>query len=408
MTADGGPLDDGDGTVVGAVESWLLSLAEIPPPRGPGARDLAHRLVAARGHPQRSAPAVHLVGTAGKGTVAWMLSHRARAAGRCVATHQSPHVADVRERFLVDLAYPADEDLAAAAASVRAAVEAVGAEHGRPPTFFAATATLSWELGRHCGADLFVTEAGIGGRFDATAVLDRPDTLTVVTAVGLDHADVLGGSVAAIAGEKAAVLEGRRVAVLGPQPDAAATRVVRQVASAHGVELIEVPPAGDWRADAAATVDAAAEVLGLDGPGGEPRPPGRYDVRSLGGCRVVLDGAHNPMKLRALVDTVLGDERPAIALVALAATKDPEGCAAELARLGCPVVTTEWVVAGGRRSHEAPLLADVLRRRGVDATAEPALASAVARARAVAGPEATVLVTGSFLVLADAAAAFAD
>lgn len=392
----------------GEVEEWLLSLASVGAPRGAESLARAARLVDALDHPQRTAPAVHVVGTAGKSTVVGLLGARAVAAGWSVATHQSPHVADIRERFLLDEAVPDDDELAGAVDEVRRAVEVVRRRAGGPPSFFAATAALSWVLGRARGVDLFITEAGIGGRLDATAVLDRPDTLTVVTAIGLDHTEVLGETVEAIAAEKAAVLRGRSTAVLGPQPAPRAARVVRSQAAEFGTVLIEVEPQGEWRLDARATAEAAAGELGLPATGdAAPLPPGRYEIRTGSERRLVLDGAHNPLKLAALVATLAADEPPAVAVVALGATKDVDGCAVELARLGRPIVVTEFGGAEPPHSHPATVVVDALRSRGATAVAAVDAAEAARVARRLSEPGDTIVVTGSFLVLEDVAAALA-
>lgn len=392
------------------VENWLRSLANVPAPRGAGALTLARSLVAVLGNPQRAAPAVHFVGTAGKGTAASMLTDTIVAGGCSVATHVSPHVHDIRERFTIDGDFPAAAALADAFVEVRAAAATVEREHGRTPTFFAASAAISWILGRDVGVDVFVTEAGIGGRLDATAVLDRPDTITAITAIGLDHTEVLGADVEAITREKVAVLAGRRVAVLGPQPDPTAAAVARVCADGAGVELVEVAATGSWQSDGRAVAAACAVALGdvlgvtLPLPVGAP-PVGRSECRHLAGRRFLLDGAHNPLKLEALVASLSVDPRPAFAVVALGVGKDLEGCAAALAGLGCPMLVTEFAGAAPPRSHRAADVVDALRRRGVDAAAEPAIADAVTRAvdRTAAGD--TILVTGSFLILADAVAA---
>lgn len=392
------------------VEGWLRSLWGLPRPRGGEAPALAATLVEALGNPQRSAPAVHIVGTAGKGTVASMLTDAIVAGGCSVATHMSPHVHDIRERFTIDGGFASPADLVVAVDEVRAAATIVAREHGRPPTFFAASAALSWVLGRNAGVDVFVTEAGIGGRLDATAVLDRPDTITVITAIGLDHTAELGSTIDAITREKAAVLAGRRIAVLGPQPDPDAAAVVRTCADTAGVELVEVAPAGSWvrdgRAVAAVAADALGELLGvtLPAPLGPP-PVGRGERRDIAGRRLLLDGAHNPLKLAALVDALPGDAWPALAVLALGAGKDLDGCARELARLGCPIIVTEFGGATPPRSHRAADVVDALRRHGVDAAAASTTAAAVDRAVERSAPGDAILVTGSFLILADAVAA---
>lgn len=404
----GGPAAAG---LVAEVDGWLRTLVDPAGPRGPAAVERARALVAALDHPHRAAPAVHVVGTAGKGTVAALLTQRCAAAGVSTATHLSPHVHDIRERFQLDGSFPSDGQLAAAFARVRDVVTAMRTGDG-PPSFFAATAALSWEIGRSAGVDLFITEAGIGGRHDATIVLDRPDTVSVITAIGIDHADVLGDTVERIAVEKAGVVRGRRVAVLGPQPDRRAGETALRLAADAGVELVEVAPRGDVIADAVATVDAVASVLerehGLRLPPVDPvLPPGRLDRREIGGRRCMFDGAHNPMKLARLAEALRGDLRPAVALVALGAAKDLVGCARSIAGLGCPVVVTDFETGGGPRSHAPDAVADALAAIGVEAVAAEDLHDAAAAVFRRAGAGEAVLVTGSFLFLHDAEQALA-
>lgn len=392
-------------------EHWLASFVVPDPPRGGASLALTRSLVTELGSPQHAAPAVHIVGTAGKGSVAVELTARLVAAGMRVATHQSPHVHDVRERFMLDGTLPPWDEVGAAVAEVTRAVEVVERSHGVRPTFFAVTAALSWVLGRRHDADVFVTEAGIGGRGDATAVLARPDTLTVVTRIGLDHTEVLGETVAAIAREKASVMAGRRRAVLAPQPETGVADVVREIASAEGVDLFEVTGSfADWRDEASAITDVVSSMLA--DAFGRPIPtvpgsvaPGRLEERFLAGRRLVLDGAHNAMKLAALAEVLVGDP-PAIVIAAVGATKDLEACAAGLVALGAPVVAVEFGGQPGPRSHPADELANMVVRLG--GRADVAV-DAIHAARCAVGsvpPGAMVLVTGSFLVLGDVAEAF--
>ena len=399
---------------------WLDRFLVAEPPRGEAALHLARALVDALGSPQRCAPAVHIVGTAGKGTVASRLTSRLVAGGFRVATHVSPHVYDVRERFQLDGELPSWEFVEAAAEEVEEAVRRVARSHGGAPTYFAVTAAMSWVLGRRHGVDVIVTEAGIGGRRDATAVLDRPDTLTVVTHIGLDHVDVLGSTVDAIATEKAAVLAGRRAAVLGPQTDPAAVAAVRRAATTAGVRLHEGPgPHPDWRAAAEATVDVVASVLGteLGRPVPEAEPitmPGRYEIRSSAARRIVLDGAHNPDKLAALARVLARDERPACVIAGLGAGKDLPGSAAVLARLGGPVITIGVDAVGvdagsaGRAGRDPAELAAAVVAAGGEAEAAATAVEAVHRALARTQPGDTVVVTGSFLILGRVVAALSS
>lgn len=401
------------------VRAWLDQLVATGAPRGDEARNLSAALAERLGHPHRVAPAVHVVGTAGKGTVVAVLTARLVASGLRVATHQSPHVHDLRERFMIDGALPDWAAVVDAARAVAVAVDEIATDRGRSPSFFAATAALSWELGRRAGVDVFVTEAGIGGRLDATAILDRPDTLTLVTAIGLDHTDVLGSTVEAIAAEKATVFEGRADAVLGPQPDPGATRVVRDHAIASGCVLHEVgASSGDWWTDAVATADLAASILGEHlGLTVAPVPaslkvPGRHEVVHTGSRRLVLDGAHNPMKLEALHRS-FGKERPALIVVALGAAKALRECGATIANFGTPVVAVEFggPTSAGPRSWPAKDVAEAIVAAGGMAEAVDDADAAARCATRRTRPGDIVLVTGSFLHLSavsDAFAALAD
>jgi dihydrofolate synthase / folylpolyglutamate synthase len=391
------------------VEAWLDGLVVHRGPRGAEALLLARALVEALGHPQRQAPAVHIVGTAGKGTFAALLTGRLVAAGVSVVTHQSPHVHDVRERFLVDGRLPEWSDVTGAARAVARAAEVVRAEFGRPPTYFAVTAAMSWELGRRHDIDVFVTEAGIGGRFDATSVLDRPDTITAITEIGLDHLEVLGTTVEAIATEKVSVLEGRRFAVLGRQSHPAVRAVARATAARNAVILDEVSGSpGDWREDAEAAVTAVARRLSsiLERPipiAATVLPPGRYEVVEAKDRRVVLDGAHNPLKLSALARVIAADTAPSVVVAAIGSSKDLDGCAAVPAGIGALVVATEFGRGGiGPRSHAATDLAAAIGRNGGRAEAWPDISGAARRALELTSPGDTILVTGSFLILAAA------
>ena len=393
-------------------EEWLAGFVVPDAPRGDEALALARALVDALGSPQRHAPAVHIVGTAGKGAVAERLTARLVAGGIGVATHQSPHVYDFRERFLINGEMPAWSAVDTAIEEVDAAVAEVRASAGRAPTFFAVTAALSWVLGRQHDVDVFVTEAGIGGRVDATAVLDRPDTITVITHIGLDHTDVLGSTIEAITGEKVAVMAGRRLAVLGPQSSNVVRRVVGEVSAAHSVELVEVGPVdGDWRAHADAIAEAASTLLApIVGRRIPVAPlessPGRLEERVVVDRLVILDGAHNPLKLNALHEA-LGDREPAVVIAAVGAGKDLAGCAAAIASFGAPVLAVEFGGEVGPRSRPAEAVVAAVTDAGGSASVADNPVDAVTQARGLTVSGDTILVTGSFLILSDIASAFA-
>lgn len=380
-----------------AIEAWLSSFVRADAPRGDRARRSAAALFAALGDPQDRVRAVHVVGTAGKGTVARLIADVLRRRGDTVGLHLSPHVHDIRERFTVADDLPEWRAVGDAAAEVKAAIATLDER----PTFFAVTAAMAFVLARRADTDWLVVEAGIGGRVDATNTFARADVVTAVTAIGLDHTDVLGHTIEAIAAEKAAVLAGRQIGVLGPQPSDAAADVVRTRAVEDGVRLIEVSETGDWRRDAEATAAAVVSQLVDDAPA--PRfvdQPGRYEQLRCEGVTWIFDGAHNPMKLDALATSLATEPRPRVGIVALGAGKALAESVAAIAPVLDRVVTVDFGPTGdapGPRSRPAADVAAAFERVGVSASTAPDAPSAVAAAKT--GEPATVVVTGSFLHL---------
>jgi len=382
----------------------------------------ARRLFTALGDPQNRAPVVHVVGTAGKGTIAHLVTSRLLERGHSVATHMSPHVYDPRERFLIDGSLPDWDDVLIAAHSVDSAAREVMADTGRPPSYFAITAAISWELGRMASTDFSVVEAGIGGRYDATNVIDRSDRILVISAIGLDHVDVLGSTVAEIAEAKVAAARGCAHVVLAPQPDSVARSTVVAATGLLGIDLIEVgsPSGGDWPLEADA-VAATVETLVLGSRGTEPMirslPPGRLERVSAQDREFVFDGAHNEMKLAGLARCLKSNPggAPACVIAAVGRGKNLIGCATEIGAIAPVVIATEFDTDPshpGQGPHSWPagdLAAAVVAAdpnvRTVVASS-PAAAVWAAVSSTAAGE--TIAVTGSFLYLSEIRTAATD
>ncbi len=299
------------------------------------------------GSPQNRVPAVHIVGTAGKGTTAHLITRRLVADGLTVATHMSPHVYDPRERFTIDGGLPDWPTVLAGAAEVFDAARRTRRSTGRTPGYFSASIAMSWILGRRAGTDMLVVEAGIGGRFDATNVIDRADRIVVVTPVGLDHTDVLGSTVGEIAVEKATVVAGSAGVVVAPQSEPVVASVVAVAAETAGVDvtMVEASSSGDWRLEAEATAAAVeAIVTGRSAPVTMPRclPPGRLERVDALDRLFILDGAHNATKLGGLADVLNRDPPGPVRCViaAIGKGKDLESCALALSRLAPMVIAT--------------------------------------------------------------------
>lgn len=380
-----------------SVETWLFGFLRADAPRGQEAWRSAQDLFARLGNPQDRVRAVHVVGTAGKGTVAQLVARELRRRGIKVGLHLSPHVHDVRERFTVAEELPSWAEVAAAADEVDAVID----ERNRP-TFFAVTTALALVLARHADTDVLVIEAGIGGRDDATNTFHRRDVITAITAIGLDHQNALGTTVDRIAQEKAAVLRERDWAVLGPQPEPVALRTIHAAGRVYGTRFLDVKPTGDWRSDAEATARAVLLWFVPDvGPVEPLEQPGRYEVHEIGERRWIFDGAHNPMKLAALAGTVADERGPRVGIVAIGAGKDLRGCAAALAPVLDRAVVVEFGPPPGEHgpvSYPADEVEAALRRAGV-ADVSVSVDPVAAVAAVAQSHSATVVITGSFLHL---------
>ncbi len=328
--------------------------------------DRMRALLAALGDPHTAYPVIHVAGTNGKGSTASFAAAIAQASGARVGLHTSPHLVTLRERMRVD-GEPAPETWVAEAVGRMADVlDAVG------PSFFEATVALSFLSFAEHGVDLAVVEVGLGGRLDATTVVQP--VACAVTHIGLDHTDLLGETLAEIAREKAGIAKSG-VPLLHTVADAEAARALTDEAVRRGAAVedvrrscrvevaertllriqlatpthdygeVEVGLPGEHQAWNAALAVRAAEVgmerAGLAGPTVESARRGLRDVVALSGLRgrgealpgdprVVLDVAHNADGWRAALGALADpDGGRRWALVGVMADKD----AGALARL---------------------------------------------------------------------------
>ncbi|MFA6028628.1 MAG: Mur ligase family protein [Elusimicrobiota bacterium] len=312
---------------------WLESSQETRWEFGLGRiRGLLSRL----GEPQHGFRAVHVSGTNGKGTFCALLAAALRASGYRTGLYLSPHLADLRERIQVD-------GRPVSPAGLRRALEAVRTAERERATFFELLTAAAFHHFRESGVEVAVIETGLGGRLDATNVLEEP-LLSVITSVGFDHVQLLGDTLAAIASEKAGILK-RGSAALSGETAAEPLAAIRAKADELGCR-VETPRARlrsvrtDWKAgrqeledekgarwtlalagraaarNAALVLDAARvlETRGLRLPKkalarafSELRWAGRFQILTLKGRRrgktLVLDGAHNPPALEAFLET---------------------------------------------------------------------------------------------------------
>jgi len=333
--------------------SWLESLSPWPLD-GFGTermRELLRRL----GDPQLAFEAVHVVGTKGKSTAARSIA--ATLGGRA---YTSPHVSGWHERLQTD-----PEGLERALARVRADAEAVGATQFEVLTA-AAFADFACD-----GVEAAVVEAGLGGRHDATNVLDA--RVVLLTNVGLEHTEVLGDTRELIAAEKLAVAGPDSVVVL---PDD---------------EFAPLVPGSEIRFGGGR--EAASAFLGREVALLPANLPGRLEIRGA----EVRDGAHTPEAVDWLLERLPEPGGYAVCCSILA-DKDADGMLARLAAAGPTLVATS---SSNPRALPAVAVAERARPYFDEVEAEDDPRVALRRARAH-GPR--VLVTGSLYLLADLAA----
>ena len=356
------------------------------------------RLVAALGNPQYDFRSVHIAGTNGKGSVTAMLETALHRAGHLSARYTSPHLERLEERFVVAGAPVDTKALAEAVTAVRKAVlhlqHAIGESFS--PTFFECATAAAFVLFRAEGVAVAVIETGLGGRLDATNVIQP--VVTAITSIGVDHEALLGGTVAAIAREKAGIIKPNVPLVLGPLP-ADAEREILTVAAernapvSRGRQLVGVRPAlrGRHQQDNIAVTVGLADVLssrGITIPDNAVRYgiehvfwPARLELISNGEHEFLLDAAHNPAGAHALAQYLRDSSWEGAALLFGAMVdKDAAGMLRELAPVTSAIVCT---TAPGSRAAVSEDLARIARSiappSAVYAEPDPVHAVAVAR-----------------------------
>jgi dihydrofolate synthase/folylpolyglutamate synthase len=328
-------------------------------------RDRIERLLDLLGQPQRSYRTIHLTGTNGKTSTARMIDELLRSFGLRTGRYTSPHLTSITERIVLDGDPVSDRVFADAYDEIAPYLGLVDAAADIPMTFFETLTGLALAIFADAPVDVAVVEVGMGGAWDATNVLQAP--VVVITPIGLDHTEYLGGTLAEIAREKAGIIHPDSIAVLASQPAEAATELatravevgaavareglefgVRDRALAVGGQLLTLqglggsyeeiflPLHGAHQAQNAACALAAVEAFFGAGARTGPidadlvragfaavRSPGRLEpVRSA--PTVLVDASHNPAGMTATVQALADsfDFRYLVGVLAMLAGKD--------------------------------------------------------------------------------------
>ena len=435
------PVPSADEKDVAPGLAWLLGRVNYERLGLPDSRtlrlDRTRQLAGAMGDPQNRLRIVHVGGTNGKGSTASAIAEILRETGSRVGLHTSPHLVRLNERFVVDGQAIADDALSALLDATRRQVEELERRTpGQPPlTFFEITAAMVFEHFARSRCDFAVVEVGMGGRLDATNIVD-PE-VSVVTNVGLDHQRSLGLTVTAIAREKAGIVKpGRPVVSAATQPEVVA--VLRAAADRARADLrllgtdFRLRPDGDrfvfedgsgavaklalrHRSDEQVANQACALMAALTVCGeGTSLPsakrlsaaldryalPGRGELMGEG-VPVILDGAHNGPAVAALSRRIRAEHagrRPKILVFGCSADKDWATLLDALLPWCDRIVCT--AVADNRRALDPQAAARHLADRGFrDVSAMDDPRQALHQARHDAGASGLVVVAGSLYLV---------
>ena len=431
--------------------------------------DLAHMRIflAALGHPEENLACVLIAGTNGKGSTAATLASILQASGLTTGLYTSPHLVKINERIRLNGLPISDDDFAALHNVVGQTAERLLNRGELPwhPSFFEMLTAMALECFGRTRPDIVVLEVGMGGRLDATNVVEP--RLSVITDVALDHQKYLGETVAEIAREKAGIIRGGGVVVTLPQlPDAndvigntildLGARAINAVAyvppvSPGSVEFWETAAKGFPTPDAEVTKEGAPiprsryplQVMGRQIMVESPLM-GRHQLRNIalaiasaeelhhqgfvhitahsiergirdthwpgrfqrvhgldGGPEMVLDVAHNPAGAWALRSTLSAEYAGRPVTMVFGVMRDK--AVSEVAEILFPIA--ERVVltqADNPRSASTAEIRQAAARVEVDARDAPDTASALAEARSITGPNGVVVVTGSIYIVGEA------
>ena len=422
--------------------------------------DLAYvrTMLEALGHPERRFPSVLIAGTNGKGSTAATLSSILRAAGCKTALYSSPHLIRINERIRVNGEPISDAEFGAIHDRVEQTAQQLLQAKKLPwhPSFFEMLTVMAFEYFASVGVEIAVLEVGMGGRLDATNVVEP--LVSVIADISLDHQAYLGNTIAEIAGEKAGIIHQNGIVVTLPQHPQANDVIGHAIleAGARGVsaaqyvppvspgaavylaghapaaagrsryplmvmgEQIEVdsPLAGRHQLRNIALVIATAEQLGQFGFKVTPKQieqgirqttwPGRFQVLPPSAAthqhEMVLDVAHNPAGAWAL-RSALSETFPGRELtMVFAAMRDK--AVQEMAEVLFPIA--EQVVLTQVNNPRAATTAELVQaasRTGATLHTEDKVPAALAKAHALTKADGVIVVTGSIFLVGETMAA---
>jgi len=314
-----------------------------------------HQLLQKLDNPHKQVPIIHIAGTNGKGSVCAYISSVLTEAGYRVGRYTSPHLIDWTERICINQKPISPTALQQCLERVVAATE----NNTETPTQFEIITAAAWLYFAEQKTDIAVIETGLGGRLDATNVCETP-LASVITSISLEHWQILGPTVADIAGEKAGILKAKCPAVIGELPESARIVVEKRIQeldcpatwvkpaidlgqgfaeyqlNQNAVKIkYQLPLLGKFQLMNSAIAIATLQILQNQGWQISPTAiengiaktqwPGRLQQTTWKSRNILIDGAHNPaaaIALREYVDRLNNDPSPINWVIGILATKD--------------------------------------------------------------------------------------
>lgn len=400
---------------------FLNELIAYPPEKHNRLVYVAH-ILEILGNPQNQIPAIHIAGTSGKGSTAYYATSLLNRAGYTTGTLVSPYIASVAERSLINgQTLPEQEYL-----HYFQEFASFYATHSLHMSYFEFLTIFSFWLFAEINVDYIIIEVGIGGRLDTTNVISRSPTVRVITDIGLDHTELLGNTLTEIAQEKAGIVHQSDSVVMNRQASEI-EMVVRQhaelqfsqfsIASPIVDDFLKILPDFQQR-NWTLAYRAVEKRLALDKKPSLPKEvleksvhiaiPGRLEKRDVDGVNIIFDVAHNPQKIRALVDSLrkLYPDKKPIFVVAFGQNKH-SSLAESLAiidNLAQLAYATTFSANYGKNHRNVPpeTIRHVMKSAvEIEYNTDKALAKAIKKARQL---DTYVVVAGSFYLVSEFAA----
>ena len=395
-----------------------------------------NQLLETMGRPDSGYPIIHVAGTNGKTSTSRLATWLLVSHGLTTGTYTSPHLQRVEERLAVNARVSTHDEFALAVSDVAAFADILEDGGSDPSTYFELTTAAAFAFFSDQAVNAAVLEVGLGGRLDATNVVDAE--VCVVTSIGVEHTEYLGKDVATIAGEKLGILGSGSILVTGPLPDEAL-----EVSTARAAELgiqhrhygedfsvlgaergvggwlvslegaeetyedIFLPVHGRYQLVNLATAVAATEALlgreldieAVQSAASAATMPGRMEPLASSPF-VMVDGAHNADGVRTLVDSLVEEfpNRRWQVVFGVMGDKKVDAMLQYLKPIADGVIVT---AASSDRAVAAAQLAERVEAAGIPVVVGEEPEHAVEMARAEAGPEGSVLVTGSLYLVGE-------